>query len=58
MKMPEIKLTKTHYIIILVLIVGFLGWRIAAVLLPNASHAREIPLVRTVTAGETSADDA
>lgn len=58
MKMPEVKLTKTHYIIILVLIVGFLGWRIAAVLLPKPSEAREIPLVRIVTAGETSTDDA
>lgn len=58
MKMPEIKLTKVHYIVIAVLVVAFIGWRIAEVLLPKPAQAREIPLVRTVTAGETSTDNA
>ena len=58
MKMPEIKLTKTHYIIIGILILAFIIWRVLAVVLPKPVAAPEAPLVRTVTAGVTSTDDA
>jgi multidrug efflux system membrane fusion protein len=58
MQMPEIKLTKTHYIIIAVLVLAFIVWRVVTVLMPKPAAGPEIPLVRTVTAGVTSTDDA
>lgn len=56
MTLPKIKLTKTHYIIIAVLVVLFLAWRIGTVLFVHTTTAKEVPLVRTVTIGETSTD--
>ena len=58
MKMPELKLTKVHYIIIGVLVLAFIIWRVLVVVLPKPVAAPEAPLVRTVTAGVTSTDDA
>lgn len=56
--MPKFKLTKIHYIILGVLVLAFIVWRVAAVVLPKPMAARETPLVRTVTVGETSTDNA
>jgi hypothetical protein len=35
MQMPEVKLTKTHYIIIAVLVLAFVIWRVVTVLMPK-----------------------
>ncbi|HAT98026.1 MAG TPA: efflux RND transporter periplasmic adaptor subunit, partial [Acidaminococcaceae bacterium] len=57
MELPEIKLTKTHYMMIGAAAVLFVGWRIFSALQPPALEAPVVPVVRTVTIGETAAND-
>jgi len=57
MNLPEIKMTKTHYRILGALAVLFVGWRVFSALQPPALEPPVIPVVRTVTIGETAAKD-
>ena len=49
MKMPQITLTKTHYIILGILLLAFFAWRLYGALAPAALPERTAPVVRTVT---------
>ncbi len=57
MDVSEMKLTKTHYMIIGAAAAVFIGWRVFSALQPPAPEARIVPVVRTVTIGETAAKD-
>jgi multidrug efflux system membrane fusion protein len=57
MNLPEIKMTKTHYRILGAAAVLFVGWRIFSALQPPALEPPVVPVVRTVTIGETAAND-
>ena len=54
--LKEIKLTKTHVALFVAAVVAFAGWRVVSVLKPPATEERTVPVVRTVTVGETAAD--
>ena len=54
--LKEIKLTKTHVALFIAAVVAFAGWRVVSVLKPPATEERTVPVVRTVTVGETAAD--
>lgn len=56
MKLPEIKLTKKHYAVLGAVIILFLGWRIFSVLSDKPQEVNTVPVVRTMTVGETSTD--
>ena len=58
MEMPKIKLTKTHYILIGLAVLAFIGWRVYSVVATKPTEAKEVPVVRTMTVGATSTDDA
>ena len=57
MNLPEIKMTKTHYMILGAAAVLFVGWRVFSALQPPALEDRIAPVVRTITIGETVAKD-
>ena len=57
MNLPEIHLTKTHYKILGALVVVFIGWRVFSALQPPAPEDRIVPVVRTITIGDTAAKD-
>lgn len=57
MKLPSVKLTRTHYTILGALIVLFVLWRVYAALFPDVRNERMVPVVRTITVGETSTDN-
>ncbi len=56
MTLPKFKLTKKYYIVIGILILAFLIWRIASLVLVKPATAKTVPVVRTVTVGEISTD--
>ncbi|MBO6038382.1 MAG: efflux RND transporter periplasmic adaptor subunit [Acidaminococcaceae bacterium] len=55
--LSEIRFTKTHYIIAGLALAAFLGWRTYTVLHPVKSEGRVVPVVRTITVGETVAGE-
>lgn len=57
MNLPEIKMTKTHYMILGAAAVLFVGWRVFSALQPPALEDRIAPVVRTITIGDTVAKD-
>ena len=57
MNLPEMKLSKTHYMILGAAAVLFVGWRVFSALQPPAAEDRIIPVVRTVTVGDAAAKD-
>lgn len=57
MNLPEIHLTKNHYRILGALAIVFVGWRIFSALQPPTPEDRIVPVVRTVTIGDTAAKD-
>ena len=57
MNLPEIKMTKTHYMILGAAAVLFVGWRIFSALQPPAAEAPVVPVVRTVTIGDTASKE-
>ena len=57
MSLPEIHLSKTHYIILGAAIAAFIGWRTYSVLHAPVTESRPVPVVRTVTIGAEAADD-
>ena len=52
----DIKLTKKHFILLGIAVIAFVGWRVVSVLKPPATEKRTVPVVRTMTVGETVAD--
>ncbi len=57
MNLPEIKMTKKHYMILGAAAVLFVGWRIFSALQPPAAEAPVVPVVRTVTIGDTASKE-
>jgi multidrug efflux system membrane fusion protein len=57
MNLPEIKMTKTHYMVMGVAAVLFVGWRIFSALQPPAAEAPIVPVVRTITIGDTASKE-
>ena len=57
MSLPEIRLTKTHYILLGAVAAVFIGWRLYDVLKAPVVEDRPVPVVRTMTIGETAASD-
>lgn len=57
MNLPEIKMTKKHYMVLGAAAVLFVGWRVFSALQPPAAEERIVPVVRTITIGETVAKD-
>ena len=54
--LTEIKLTKTHYILLGVAVAAFIGWRGYQAMKPAAVESRPVPVVRTVTVGAETVD--
>ena len=57
MNLPEIKMSKTHYMLLGAVAVIFIGWRVFSALQPPATEAPVVPVVRTVTIGDTAAKE-
>jgi len=57
MNLPEIKMTKTRYMVLGAVAVLFIGWRVFSALQPPAPEDRIVPVVRTVTIGDTAAKE-
>ena len=57
MSLPEIHLSKTHYIILGLAVAAFIGWRTYSVLRAPVTESRPVPVVRTVTIGAEATDD-
>ena len=57
MNFPETHLSKNHYIAAGIIIAAFIGWRFFTVLRPPVTEERPIPVVRTITIGDTAAED-
>ena len=55
-ELRDIKLTKKHFILLGIAVIAFVGWRVVSVLKPPATEKRTVPVVRTMTVGETVAD--
>lgn len=56
MKLPDMKLTRTGALLLGAAAALFIGWRVYAALFPAVTEERAIPVVRTVTIGETDTD--
>ena len=57
MSLPEIQLSKTHYVILGIAVAAFIGWRTYSVLRVPVTENRPVPVVRTVTIGADTVDD-
>ena len=57
MNLPEIRLAKTHYIMLGLAFAVFIGWRVYAAVHPTVREERPVPVVRTITIGETVSDE-
>ena len=57
MNLPEIKMTKIHYMVMGAAAVLFVGWRIFSALQPPAAEAPIVPVVRTITIGDTASKE-
>lgn len=56
MKLPELKLNRTHALLLGCCVLLFVGWRVYSTLHPTVTEGHVIPVVRTVTIGETDAE--